>query len=333
VIKGNNIYRYAVSKKTEYHEDKNMNMKQILITAVIMTALLLASFAAAVQLPGPLVETEWLSNNFNTKDLVILDVRQKKDMGVYGFIPNARLWEWSTVRVNRVINDVALEGMVPTKEQFEKLMSDLGVNNNSAVIIVSTFDNTPNMTMATRAYWTLKYFGHDKVSILDGGMAKWASEKRDKTDKPAEVKEKGDFKVTKERAELSASTKDVLKAIEDKKTFLLDGRTPDYYFGENKKDYVSAKGHIPGAKYLPHTELMDPNTKTFKSITVLKELLAKYGVDAKKPAITYCDSGHLSTGLWFVMYELMGNKNVKQFDGSMHEWTKDPKRPVTTEKE
>ena len=121
--------------------------------------------------------------------------------------------------------------------------------------------------------------------------------------------------------------------MKNKNAQVIDARTADFYLGQSKKDYVYAKGHIPGAKNVSHTDLADPKSRAFKSRDELKKMLAGAGLDAQKPAITYCDSGHLSTGQWFVMHELLGNKNVKLFDGSMHEWTKKPERPVSTQRE
>jgi thiosulfate/3-mercaptopyruvate sulfurtransferase len=318
-------------EKFKKQEDKSM--KKLLIVAVAITALLLASFAAAVQLPGPLVDTEWLAKNMGEKQLVIVDVRLEDDIGKYGFIPNARLWKWADVRVDRIVKGVALEGMLPTKEQFETLMKNLGVNNDSVVVIVPVSSTPSTLTMGTRAYWTFKYFGFKDVALLDGGTFKWIAEKREVLKAPSEVKAAGNFKVKSEDDSISASTEEIIDVIKNKNVQLIDGRTPDFYLGKKKKDYVYAKGHIPGSKNIPHTSLINPDTKTFRPVSELKQLFSDNGIDVNKPAITYCDSGHLSTGLWFVLHELLGNKNVKQYDGSMHEWTKDANRPVTTEKE
>lgn len=178
----------------------------------------------------------------------------------------------------------------------------------------------------------IKYFGHDQVALLNGDMAKWTAEKKESSFIPTSAGTSSAYRIKAVRGELLAKTADVMAAVDKRGAQLADGRTADFYLGQ-KKDYVYAKGHIPGAKIFANTQLQDPKTKAFKSTAELNALLAKSGIDGSKPVITYCDSGHLSTGLWFVAHELMGNKKAALYDGSMHEWTKDAKRPVTTAQE
>ena len=328
------------------------------IASGVIAVLMCVSTTAvgAASLPGPLVDTAWLATHLNDKNLAILDVRpdidsfskkvstapaipgmnpcgakqgDKKDVkkpAINGHIANARLWDWKTVRTKRTVDGIELDGMAPTRSDFERLMRDLGINNNSAVVLVANADDTPSLTFATRAYWTLKYFGHDQVAILNGGTAKWAAEKRPLVF-DASAPAKGNFSVKAERRELLATTADVDAAVRDRRVQVIDGRTPEFFAGQTKKDYVYAKGHIPGAKNMPHPQLVDAQAHTFKSLDALRQLAAQIDVDPAKPIITYCDSGHLSSGQWFVFHELLGNKDVKLYDGSMHEWTK-RERPV-----
>lgn len=333
-------------------------MKSHIIAATAAFALAIAaSSVQALDLPGPLVQTDWLAKNLQDKDLVVLDVRAdtksftvkaagepsipgmnpcgaKKAKGeTAGHIPGTRLWDWKTVRTKRIVDGVELEGMAPTREQFETTVRALGVNNDSAVVITADAGDTPTLMFATRAYWTLKYFGHDKVAVLDGGTAKWKAENRPMSSDAIAAPVPGNFSARAERREMLASTADVEAAIKSKKTQLVDGRTANYYLGQEKKDYVFAKGHIPGAKNLAHPQLADEKTHAFKSVADLKTLVSEAGIDPTKPTITYCDSGHLSSGQWFVLSQLMGDKNVRLYDGSMHEWTKRKPELVSTKAE
>jgi len=331
-------------------------MKKHIAASAVIALALAAPLASAAGLPGPLVQTDWLAKNLQDKNIVVLDVRAdtksftakaagepnipgmnpcgaKKAKGeTAGHIPGARLWDWKTVRTKRTVDGMELDGMAPAREQFEATMRSLGVNNDSAVVIVADGGNTPTLTFATRAYWTFKYFGHDKVAVLDGGTAKWKAENRPMSAEASGEPAAGNFSARAERREMLATTADV-EAATKKKTQLVDGRTADYYLGQDKKDYVYAKGHIPGAKNLAHTQLVDDKTHAFKSVADLKKLLAGAGVDPAKPTITYCDSGHLSTGQWFVLSELMGNKKARLYDGSMHEWTKRKADAISTKPE
>ena len=116
-------------------------------------------------------------------------------------------------------------------------------------------------------------------------------------------------------------------------TRIIDSRTEDYYLGTEQKDYVYAKGHISGAKNFPHSLIVNRETAaTFLPKDDLAGLMQAKGIDTGAPAISYCDSGHLGTGSWFILHELLGNKQVKQYDGSMHEWTKNEANPITAMK-
>ncbi|MDZ7652366.1 MAG: rhodanese-like domain-containing protein [Burkholderiaceae bacterium] len=309
-------------------------VKRTLLAAFAAAASLLSGSALALDLPGPLIETSWLAAHQQSKGLVVLDVRNEKDKAAFRFVPGSRYWNWETVRVDRKVDGVEIEAIAPTRQQFESLMRGLGIGNSDAVVIVSPSNNASSFTMGTRAYWTMKYFGHDKVALLDGGVVKWTAEKRPTAAAPAPTPRPSGYKVKAVHDELLALTPEVL-ATAYKKTGaqLVDGRAPDFYLGEKKKDYVYAQGHIPGARLVANADLLDPKTGTLKSMAELRTLLASSGVDAAAPIITYCDSGHLSTGVWFVAHELLRNPSVKLYDGSMHEWTKDPTRPVSIAKE
>lgn len=302
-------------------------------TSAVAAIALLAAVATAHALdrPGPLVQTEWLAEHAGDEKLVILDVRadpksftaveSKPDSETAGHVQGARLWPWKEVRVNRKVDDVEVLGELPTRDQFEKLVRKLGVNNDSLVVITSDASDTPSLLFATRAYFQFRYFGFDNVAILDGGTAKWKSESRALS--PGQpVVAAGNFIARAERKELLASMSDVETARKSGTAQLVDARTSDFYLGQAlKKGEVTAKGHIPGSKNLPHTEYVDDKTHAFKGGKDLRQLAEQFGVDSTKPAIAYCNTGHLASGAWFVMHELVGDKNTRLYDGSMNEWT------------
>lgn len=309
-------------------------LKKILFLFLVATALTLTSCGTEkkdVTLDDALVSTEWLQENLNNKNVVVLDVRTAKNnyREKFKYIPNSRLWDWSYVRFERELDHYEKGGsdkikiikLIPTKAEFEKVMSDLGVGNDDIVIITATFDTTKTMTLATRAYWTLKYFGHKNVAVLDGGDVKWIAENRETVDKPVKP-QSSNYKVQSINKEIRATTEQVHNAISDENTVIVDARTSDYYSGEKMKDYVYKEGHIKSAINIPHPLIMDEKDNTFKSSNEYKKLFEEKGLSMDKTTIYYCDSGHISTGLWFIMTEIMGNKKAKQYDGSAHEWTK-----------
>lgn len=319
-----------------------------------MAAGLFSTQVFAGQVPGPLVDAGWLAEH--GKEVVILDVRKdtksftakpkkgggiagmqgcgaKKGAGikVAGHIPGAVLVSWKKVRAKRNVDGVDLIKLVPTKEEMEALMQKHGVNQGDAIVVVSKGAKSKDVTFATRLYWQIRYWGHDNVAVLDGGTAAWGAAgnplSRDKSSP-----KKGNWTASGPNSSVMATTAEVNKAVADG-TRIIDGRTEDYYLGTEQKDYVYAKGHVSGAKNFPHTLLVKGKTAaTFLPKEDLAALMATKGIDPNAPAITYCDSGHLSTGQWFILSELLGNKQVKQYDGSMHEWTKSKDNPVTAMK-
>jgi thiosulfate/3-mercaptopyruvate sulfurtransferase len=199
----------------------------------------------------------------------------------------------------------------------------VGLNAGDSIVIVSKGFSSSDMTSATRLYWSLKYFGQDDMAILDGGMAQWLKEGGSVTSSTMAVK-KGNWVAAAERKEILATSDDIQRAIKDKNVQLVDTRPVSQYLGTYRKSYVYADGHIPGAKNLPDELLTGPRGKAkFTSVEKLQKLSDALGIDSKASMITYCNSGNLATGSWFLYREVMGNKNVKMYDGSLHQWTKE----------
>ena len=299
---------------------------------------------AAQRLPGPLVDTAWLAAQQGNAGIAIIDVRDDpanfdrqpsdkekadtKSVPLVGHIPGARLLDWKHVRETREFDGVKLDKMVLAPDSFEKLMRQLGVSNDQPVVIVTNGKDSNSVTMGTRVYWMLKYYGHDNMALLDGGLKKWLAENRPVTfDKPAVVP--GQFVAGKPRAHLLASLTDVEKAVSGKSAQLVDGRTADYYVGQSMTSDVKAKGHLPGARMMAHKDLVDEKTGTFLPKPELLALAKDAGLVADGDAITYCNTGHLGSGPWFVLSELLGNDKARLYDGSMHEWTKNSSRAVS----
>jgi thiosulfate/3-mercaptopyruvate sulfurtransferase len=318
-----------------------------LVTIFSLLFGLITTVNAGVQFPGPLVETDWLAKNRDK--VVILDVRKdvksftkkpvyKKDkksgksklVRVGGHIPGALLVNYSKVRENRMVDGKKVTRMIPVKKDFENLMQKVGLNKDSSVVIVSKGESNGDMTMATRLYWQLKYYGQQNMAILNGGMAQWILDKH-KVSTKAEKQNKGNWLATKEDNSIFASSEDVASAVKNNNAQLVDTRAVSLYLGTwYKKSYVYDKGHIKGAKNYPNELLTKPGLPArFISGKDTRALMDRLGIDTSARSITYCNSGHLASGSWFLMSEVLGNKNVKLYDGSMHEWTLE-KRPTSS---
>ncbi len=322
-------------------------MRLVKISLLSLVLALSWSAVHAAKVPGPLVETRWLAKNANK--VVMLSVRKDvksftakpkyqrdkktgklKFAAVGGHIPGAILVNYKEVRVKRKVDGKNVTRLIPEKAKFESLMQSWGVNKDSAIVVVSKGENHGDMTNATRLYWQIKYFGHDNVAVLNGGTAQWIVDRR--TVSRAQSKPtKGNWMATTERKNILATSDDVAKAME-KGVQLVDTRAFVQYIGTYNKSYVYAKGHIPGAKFFPVDLVTSVKMPArFTSVSDFKKLAKALEVKTGSETITYCNSGHLATGAWFLMSEVMGTKNVKMYDGSMHQWTLE-KRPVTSMK-
>ena len=269
----------------------------------------------AAHLPGPLVSTSWLAENKD--NVTLLDIRAStKSFVARGHIPAANLVDFKLIRVDRVLEGQKIPAMQIGRLGFEKMMRASGVSNGRPVVI--TYPEGA-LIFATRLYWSLKYYGHQHISILDGGTTKWFRERRG-FEKQSQQISRGDFTATKGDTSLLASREDVLNA-EKQGIQLLDARSQAFYLGTVKKRSVKKAGHIQGAKSFPQELLEDPTgINAFTSAATLKNLAKVLAVDVSKPTITYCNSGLQASGNWFVMHELLGNKNTKLYDASMLEW-------------
>lgn len=331
-----------------------MNNHQLTRGVCASLILTLSLTAHALQVPGPLVDTGWLKDNLD--NVLVLDVRKdtksftqknkkkktiagmqscggKKGEGIHvkGHIPGAILVNWKKVRAKRMMDGREVKKLIPAKADFEAFMQSHGASNDTAIIITNKGVASKDATFATRLYWQLKYYGHDNMAILNGGAAQWAADGNDLSSEETTAVT-GNFMATAERNELLASASDVQAAMKAGEQ-LIDARTEDYYLGTEQKDYVFAKGHISGAKNFPHPLIVEGETAAkFLPIEQLSSLMSAKGIDTKAPTVTYCDSGHLSTGQWFIMHELLGNEKARLYDGSMHDWTQDKDNMVTAMK-
>ena len=325
-------------------------MKTLHSIFIAFVLMVLATVGQAATVPGPLVDVAWLKAN--SHKVVILDVRSdiksytgkpvfKKDkktgklklVTVAGHIPGATLVNYKKLRTKRKIGENEITRLLPEKKDFVNFIQSIGLNAGDSIVIVSKGASDSDMTSATRLYWSLKYFGQDDMAILDGGMTQWLKEGGDVTSSADKVK-KGNWLATAERKEILATSDDIRQAIKDKNVQLVDTRAISQYLGTYKKSYVYAEGHIPGAKNLPNELLTGPKGKAkFSSAKKIQKISEALGIDTKANTITYCNSGHLATGSWFLFSEVLGNKNVKMYDGSMHQWTKEKGNTVSMEME
>jgi thiosulfate/3-mercaptopyruvate sulfurtransferase len=268
-----------------------------------------------------LVTTDWLEKNLNNPKLRLIEV--SVDTGVYerGHIQGAVNFKWHTDLVDPVKRDIA------SKENFEKLLRQAGVNNDSTIVIYGDSNNW----FAAWGAWVFDVYGVKNVKLLDGGRKKWEAEKRPLTPLATQVAT-GNVKVSDANNALRARLIDVV-AIANKKsdTALVDIRSPDEFTGKifapaGVQETAIRAGHIPGAVNVPWGQAVAEDG-TFKSPEELKKVYAAVGIDGKKPIITYCRIGERSSHTWFALSKILGY-NVKNYDGSWTEYGNSVGNPV-----
>ena len=287
---------------------------------VLLWALLFA--APVVAAPSDfLVTTDWLEKNLNNPKLRLIEV--SVDTGVYerGHIQGAVNFKWHTDLVDPIKRDIA------SKENFEKLLRQAGVNNDSTIVIYGDSNNW----FAAWGAWVFDVYGVKNVKLLDGGRKKWEAEKRPLTPLATQVAA-GNVKVSDANNALRARLIDVV-AIANKKsdTALVDIRSPDEFTGKifapaGVQETAIRAGHIPGAVNVPWGQAVAEDG-TFKSPEELKKIYATVGIDGKKPIITYCRIGERSSHTWFALSKILGY-NVKNYDGSWTEYGNSVGNPV-----
>lgn len=309
-------------------------MKRLIHRAMVLalTPLLLLVTAMSTAKATPLVDVEWLAGNLGNDEVVLIDLRNKIDGGSYetyleGHIPSAIHSDYlkDGWRVGR--DDVV--GLLPEAGQFEALARRLGVSAGSHVVLVPAGVGSTDFGSAARAYWTFKVFGHDNVSILDGGFAAWKAAFPDQLESGAPVAPApGNFTAS-FQPQGYVSTENVKKIVAAKDgATLLDGRTEEQFRGDAKHPKAAVGGRIPGATLLFQEQAYNTGTNRLKSVP---ELQGIYGeIDDELPIVSYCNTGHWAATNWFVLSEVLGREDVRLYDGSMVEWTADGSNPLLT---
>ena len=287
---------------------------------VLLWALLFA--APVIAAPSDfLVSTDWLEKNLNNPKLRLIEV--SVDTGVYerGHIQGAVNFKWHTDLVDPVKRDIA------SKENFEKLLRQAGVNNDSTIVIYGDSNNW----FAAWGAWVFDIYGVKNVKLLDGGRKKWEAEKRPLTPIATQVAA-GNIKVSDANNNLRARLVDVV-AVANKKsdTALVDIRSNDEFTGKviapaGIQELAVRAGHIPGAVNVPWGQAVAEDG-TFKSAEELKKVYGAVGIDGKKPIITYCRIGERSSHTWFALSKILGY-NVKNYDGSWTEYGNSVGNPI-----
>ncbi|MGA9747395.1 MAG: sulfurtransferase [Nocardioides sp.] len=259
-----------------------------------------------------LVTAEWVQDNLDTPKVVLVEVDEDTTSYDKGHIPGAIKLDWTTDLQDQVRRDFI------SKAQFETLLSGKGVANDDTVVLYGGNNNW----FAAYAYWYFKLYGHQDVKLLDGGRKKWELDSRELTDE-LPSREATSYSAQEQDLTIRAFRDETVEAIGAKN--LIDVRSPDEYAGRLlapahlPQEQAQRAGHIPTAANVPWSKAANDDG-TFKSDADLKDLYTEAGVDWDKDTIAYCRIGERSSHTWFVLRELLGQQNVKNYDGSWTEY-------------
>lgn len=260
-----------------------------------------------------LVQADWLEEHLNDENVRVVEVDENPKLYEEAHIPGAIGFDWKADLQDPVRRDFL------GPQDFGALFSRSGISSDHTIVLYGDRNNW----FAAYTYWYLKYYGHDKVLLLNGPREKWIADGRaTSTDVPAHAPATFTAKPGNDR--IRARRDEVLTAI-DAATKLVDVRSPAEFAGEiispsgYEQEGAQRGGHIPGAASIPWAQAVNEDG-TFKSADQLRELYGGKGVLDGEDVIAYCRIGERSAHTWFVLHELLGTEHVKNYDGSWTEW-------------
>jgi thiosulfate/3-mercaptopyruvate sulfurtransferase len=260
-----------------------------------------------------LVDTQWVEDHLSDDSIRVVEVDENPGLYAEAHIPGAIGFDWQKDLQDQVERDF----LAP--QAFGELFGGQGISNEHTIVLYGDRNNW----FAAYTYWYLKYYGHDNVKLMNGPREKWISEGRPTTTEVPEYEpqtftaQEGDDAIRARRDEVRESL--------DRDIRLVDVRSPQEYSGEliamagYENEGAQRAGHIPGAASVPWAQAVQEDG-TFKSADELRELYEGKQVLTGDPVIAYCRIGERSAHTWFVLHELLGHEDVKNYDGSWTEW-------------
>jgi len=263
-----------------------------------------------------LVTTQWLAERLDDPSLRIVEVDEDTEAYHRGHVPNAVAVNWTTDLQDPLRRDFV------SPEAFAALQDRLGIANSTSVILYGGNNNW----FAAYAYWYYKVYGHGDVRLVDGGRKAWELEGRKLVTEAPEIRPTTGYRPAAPDLAIRAFRNQVLDEYVGKPGALVDVRSPEEYRGEKMapdhlpQEAAQRPGHIPGAVNIPWARAVDADSGRFLTTEQLRDLYGGQGITGERNIVAYCRIGERSAHTWFVLHELLGYPNVRNYDGSWTEW-------------
>ncbi|MGD2071251.1 MAG: sulfurtransferase [Gemmatimonadota bacterium] len=274
--------------------------------------------------PEILVSTDWVADHLDDDDVVLMESNEDVLLYDIGHVPGAVKIDWVTE-----LNDPLTRDYLDAT-RMQELLRSKGVDEGDTIVLYGDKDNW----WATYALWVFRLFGIGKLRIMDGGRARWLAEGRP-TSEEVPTPEAGDIVVaSRDDTAIRAFRDDVMAHLEAGGQ-LVDVRSPEEFRGErmHMPDYPNEGalrgGHIPGARNVPWSRAVDPETHLFRDAEELRRIYREEeGLEPSEETVAYCRIGERSSHTWFVLTYLLGFENVRNYDGSWTEWGNLVRAPI-----
>ena len=264
---------------------------------------------ASYAFPEVLVDAGWVTSRVDDPSVRIVDVSSKEEVYAEGHLPDAVYVDWTKDLTDP---ENPIKGLTPTKAQAEALWSRLGIRNDDVAVL---YDDTSSL-FAARAFWVLKYYGHEDARILNGGRGQWVADGGELATESPQITP-SQYAAQEPNAAVRATADQVLADLGDAGKVLLDVRSADEYAGI---DVRSARGgHIPGAINVEWSSAVDDDG-AFRTASELRTLYQAAGLSLDQGITTQCQTGVRGAHSWFVLTYLLGYPDVRLYDGSWEEW-------------
>lgn len=285
--------------------------------AILLSGLLVTASGFAAQ---PLLSPQELQARLTNPQLRVIDVRDAKAYAgdhIPGAV-NAPYGQWRGPATN--------PGELPSLPKLTQLVQSLGLSPSVHAVVVSSGADATDFGASARVYWTLKVLGLKELSVLNGGVKAWA-DARLPLNKEVVTVGASNYQPSLDGS-LIATTEEVAQRVKSGDAVLIDARPASFFNGETRAPAAKLPGTLPGAVNLQYDKWFAAGSATFVPESQARQIAASSPIDPAKETVSFCNTGHWAATNWFAMSEVLGQKNVKLYPGSMTEWSRDPSLPM-----